>query len=154
MDDRVPDIEVLYRRVPGSREYFASAPGECRLSSSAFNDRFQKPSVDLASKRAAPHETKLVESDGVVSLLTADVRSIATVRNEGAAPEEPAVYYIDVVARPILPGNEEGQLPNHAHAQIEALPDLKTSSRFKKLNEALAQLASGRGWLIERCAFA
>ena len=149
MDDQVPNVEVLYRRVPSSTEYFASAPAECRLSSSAFNDRFQKPSVDLASKRAGPHETKLAESDGVVSLLTVDVRSIATIKNEGSAPGEPLVYYVDVIARPILPGNIAGQLPNLAHAQIETSPGLKTSSRFKKLKEALAQLASHRGWLIE-----
>lgn len=149
MDDQVPDIEVLYRRVPSSTEYFTPAPGECRLSSSAFNDRSQKPSVDLASKRLGPQETRLVESDGVVSLLTVAVRSIATIKNEGSAPGEPAVYYVNVVPRPILPGNAQGQLPNPAHAQIETSPSLKTSSRFKKLKEALAQLASRRGWLIE-----
>jgi len=149
MDDHVPDCEVLYRRVPNALEFFAAVPGECRLSSSAFNDRNQKPSVDLASKRVGPEETKLVETDGVVSLLTSDVRAIATLKNEGAADGEPSVYYVDVIPRPIPADVEIGVRANPAHAQIETSPGLKTSSRFKKLKEALAQLASRRGWLVE-----
>ena len=108
-----------------------------RLSSTAFNDRFRKPSVDQASLRPAI-ETQFAPTDGVVRLLTESVRKIGI---EMTPPPEsgPKNYEVDVWARP--------EPNNNAHAQIEPLPHM-TDARFKKLKEALALLAAQEDWVI------
>jgi hypothetical protein len=48
--------------------------------------------------------------------------------------------------RPIDAGNADGLPANEAHSQIEMTPG-PGDARFKKLKEALARLATKRGWL-------
>ncbi|MHB1273313.1 MAG: hypothetical protein ACYCZD_11215 [Rhodanobacter sp.] len=129
----VSDDEWLHRRVRLNECQRVQPPK--RLSSTAFNDKGRKPSVDRAALRPAA-ETKIDESDGVVRLLTASVRGIGI---PIAAPNPPN-FEVDVWAR-ILPENA-------AHAQIEPLPNMG-DSRFGKLKEALARLAEQEDWVIE-----
>lgn len=116
--------------------------GECqsiqpamRLSSTAFNDKSKKPSVDRAGLRAA-EESKKDVSDGIVRVLAEKVRQIGIPIK---APDPPH-FQVDVWGR-ALPENP-------AHAQIEPLPNM-TGSRFDKLKEALTRLAEKEGWVIE-----
>lgn len=148
-EDQVTDDEQLYRRIPNSREFFSVVDGEPRFSSSAFNDRKHKPSVNRSKIRPDPCETKADPADGITSLIAVEVRAITTIKNEGALPNDPELYGIDVIPRPIPADNPDGLPENLAHAQIESNPEFKTSSRFKKLKEALALLANKRGWVID-----
>lgn len=144
--DQVGDDEELYRRVPHDPSFFTNVDGRLRISSSAFNDPGQKPSVDRAKLRAGPHETKKHLTDGIVLLAANEVRAIRDISRSGNAA--PSVYEIDVIPRPIVQGNPQGEPENLAHAQIEANPTFETQGRFKKLKEKLALLASQRGWLV------
>jgi len=128
----VADEEFLRRSFKPSD---VAAPG--RLSSTAFNDPGQCPSVDRALLRADPSHTKRNPEDGVAELLTSEVRGITNIEQTG---QNGAVYKIDVHERPVE--------DNPAHAQVEAAPDFAGGSRFKKLKEALSLLASKRPWLI------
>ncbi len=147
--DFIANGEVLYRRVPNAPGLYSTLPnGDLRLSSTAFNDRGEKPSVDRAILRLSPEETKHEVKDGVVTLGASEIRSIVNIADTEAIDGEPLDYAIDVLYRPILAGNPEGDAENLAHAQIEAAPAFKASSRFKKLKEALAVMASKHGWLV------
>ena len=128
----VADGELLYRSVRLSDvRQVDSVP---RLSASAFNDRDRKASVDVASLRASPGESKKNPLDGVAVLLTSEVRAV-----DLTVQKPPASYVVDVWLRP--------EPDNRAHAQIEPTPDL-TGSRFDKLKEALVILASRRQWEV------
>ena len=147
--DIVEDDEMLYRRIPTGCHYTV-ANGKVQFSTSAFNSPELKPSVDRAKLRESARQTKIDPTDGVASLITVGVRAITSVENleangmRGAPPK----YLIDVIARPI-PMDQISQIENLAHAQIESHPEILTGSRFKKLKEARARLATERGWLIE-----
>lgn len=152
-DEIVGNDETLYRRVSFGRNLYQIVDGRLRFSSTAFNDAAgSKPSVDRAVLRTGPEETKLLNTDGVTSLVTSAVRGIAV---ENLTPNGKSLilsssYQIDVLARPIVAGGTERE--NLAHAQIESEPEFLTKSRFNRLKEALAQLATARGWLIEPIA--
>jgi len=146
--DHIEDGENLYRRIPNDPSMFPIADGKQRFSTTVFNSPDQKPSVDRAKLRNNPSETKRVITDGVISLLTADVRKISIV-NTSDILNAPKVYSVNVISRPICIGNLEGLPVNEAHAQIETDPILASSSRFKKLKEALAYLASQNDWTIK-----
>lgn len=148
-NDIVAGDEILFRRVSNAAEFYHYESGRLRLKSTAFNDPGRKPSVDRSKLREHPSETKSAPTDGIVSVLTRDVRAIASIRNVDVQPSEPSVYGIDVIARPVLAGNDRGLPENLAHAQVESAPELATDSRFKKLKEALALLAEKGGWIIE-----
>lgn len=141
----VSDDEILYRSVPNHPDCFSTADGNVRFSSSAFNDRAQKVSVDRAQLVKSGEDTKFSETDGVVALLTEHVRAIDSVKQEENGP----AYRIDVIARPVDADEEQGIKANPAHAQVESAPELANKSRFKKLKEALAQLATRAGWHLE-----
>ena len=141
----VSNDEFLYRSVPNSPDCFSMVDGKVRFSSSAFNDRAWKVSVDRAQLVESAEETKFNQTDGVVALLTLDVRAIDSVKQDENGP----AYRIDVVARPIEEDKDQGIEANPAHAQVESAPDLANKSRFKKLKEALAQLATRAGWHLE-----
>jgi len=82
----VADDEVLYRRVPRVEGlYIIQAGGTIKVSSAAFSDRSFRPSVNRAELcHNDPGETQGDPSDGVVSVVAGDVRSIDTVvRNDG-----------------------------------------------------------------------
>jgi hypothetical protein len=114
------------------------------FSASCFNDRGAKVSVDRANLRRDADEAKLSPTDGIIKLLTKDIREMAPIPAMDGGQD----YVIDVHARAILADNPEGLPENLAHAQIEANPDFPNSSRFRKLKEALALLADRSGWFV------
>ena len=82
-NDYVRNEEELYRSVRGKleEEYSYGPKGNLQISSEAFRDRDRKPSVDRAELRKFnPALSKLSDIDGVVSLMTAEVRAIGKVQ--------------------------------------------------------------------------
>ncbi|WP_133649648.1 hypothetical protein [Paraburkholderia flava] len=142
----VSDDESLYRRAPKTCVVYES--GVERISSSAFNDRGHKPSVDRACMRRAPEESKADAADGILEILAAEVRAIRDIEITNPASQPPAYYAVDVHHRPIIADEATATVANPAHAQIEARPHAEATSRFKKIKEALALIANSRGWLI------
>ena len=145
--DRVENDEILYRRVPPSvvRQVIA---GKLELLSTAYDDPSNQPSVDWAGPCGSnPSHTQKSPHDGVVMLVALEVRRVELARYEPNA--KPENYRADVMPDPVLPGNDRGLPSNLAHALIVADPTINSGSRFKKLKEALARLASNGGWLIE-----
>jgi hypothetical protein len=142
--------EEVYRRIPNDLSFYRIVGGRKALSSSAFNDRARKPSVDRAAMTSA-EDVRTARSDGVVRLKVLAIRSVqppvAIDPNRNNSPN----YAIDVLHRPIPPN--EGPAENLAHCQIEANPPFSGSARFAKLKEALARLAGVDGWVIEPGAF-
>lgn len=124
---------------------------EGKLSSTAFNDPYHCPSVDRARLRPDPADTQRGPDCGVAQLLTQEIRAIDTVeRTDVPNGQQIAQFYrIDVIEKPVEPGNEQGIPPNPAHAQIESDPELANQKRFRKMKEALSRLADRREWLIQ-----
>ena len=148
--DSVGDDEVLYRRV--GREWASFRDGAWRLTSEAFNDRQQKPSVDRAILRAGPQETQRLVSDGICTLVGGEVRGISGVIpvNANVGPDQAIQFHnVDVIHRPVTVPNSDGTPENQAHAQVETSPTFANKSRWNKLKDALCRLAQGHGWLIE-----
>ena len=113
-NDHVRNEEELYRSVRGKleEEYSYSPKDSLQISSEAFRDRDRKPSVDRAELRGYdPTLSKLSDTDGVVSLMIADVRGIGIVKTK--IQNEDAV---DVVYNPTP--------ENPAHSQIIVKPEL------------------------------
>ena len=141
---RVDDWELLYRAVRDTAFEYSISEGVLRVSLSAFNDRERRPSVDRSSLRFVPRDARVSSTDGVVSLETRDVRDLAQQLRFGAAGE--LAYGVDAIHRPI-DASETIPDGNAAHCQIECEPEI-TSSHYKRLKEALARLASARGWVV------
>lgn len=143
----VADDERLYRRVRA--DWAPLKDGARRISSQAFNDTGRKPSVDRASLRTSPDETKIDATDGVASLEARQVRGIdSVIVNPNAPPDDRRPYRVDVHPRPIPPFGDAGDVPNPAHAQIESDPAIDSGSRFNKLKDALTRIAAANGWVI------
>lgn len=144
----VRDEEELYRSVRGKleEEYSYDSKGKLRISSEAFRDRDRKPSVDRAALRGFnPVLSKLSDTDGVVSLITADVRAIGAVKTKNLN-EDVVIHAVDVVYAPTA--------ENPAHSQIVVNPEFfgsksKQRNVFKLLQLALAELAEKNGWTLE-----
>ena len=143
----VRNEEELYRSVRGKlEEYSYDSKGKLRISSEAFRDRDRKPSVDRAELRGFnPVLSKLSDTDGVVSLMTADVRAIGTVKTK-ILNEDVVIHAVDVVYAPTA--------ENPAHSQIVVNPEFfgsksKQRNVFKLLQLALAELAEKNGWTLE-----
>lgn len=147
-EDPISNEEQLYRSVPSTGGFFKVIDGQVKFSSSAFNDARFAPSVDRASLRNSPAESKLHESHGIAGLIASDARGIQ-VQVLPEAPTGPGFYAVDVVARPVVAGNERGLPENLAHAQIESSPHIVASKRFQKIKEALALEATKHGWVLE-----
>jgi hypothetical protein len=156
-NDFVRNEEELYRSVRGKleEEYSYGPKGNLQISSEAFRDRDRKPSVDRAELRKFnPALSKLSDTDGVVSLMTADVRAIGTVKTKDQNADI-VVHAVDVIYDPNPKSNPE----NYAHSQIIVNPDFfetdifdtdsKKERTFYKLKKALARLATKRGWTLE-----
>ena len=145
----VGDEEILYRRVPYIEGlYVVQADGAVKVSSQAFSDRSFRPSVDRAELcHNDPRKTQREPSDGVVSVVTRDVRSIDTVMQNDKAGKIIQTFDVDVEHVPIL--NHPTLPDNAAHAEIYTNPACPNKSIFRKLSERLAQLANGRPWEIE-----
>lgn len=150
----VDDAEQLIRRVPAVGGCFKSiAPIE--LSSTAFNDRSHKPSVDRLRMKASSDDCKLQPTDGLVMLIAGEVRAIDGGIVMGAnnkplvdASGNPTgeTYRIDVLHRPIEASATTKE--NAAHTQIETTP-APGRSPFERIKERLARLADTRGWIVE-----
>ena len=147
-DNYVRDEEELYRSVRGKleEEYSYGPKGNLQISSEAFRDRDRKPSVDRAELREFnPVLSKLSETDGVVSLITADVRAIGTVKTK-IQNTDTTVHAVDVIYDPTP--------ENPAHSKIVVNPEFfgsksKQRNVFKLLQLALAELAEKNGWTLE-----
>ena len=149
-NDIIQDDEKLYRNVRGESEYDEYSydhTGTLIIHSAAFRDRCKKPSVDRAKlKKFNPHCAKLNETNGIVSLITADVRSIGEVKTK-INGEDTVTHTVDVIYDPIP---EE----NCAHSQIVVNPEFfgstsKRNKAFKLLQRALARRATERGWTLK-----
>ena len=149
-NDIVQDDEELYRNVRGELEYDEYSyndAGALIIHSAAFRDRFKKPSVDRAKlKKFNPRCAKLNETNGIVSLIAADVRSIRGVVTK-IDDKDVVPHTIDIIYDPI-PGE------NCAHSQIVVIPEFfgstnKKNSTFKLLQRLLARLATQNGWTLK-----
>jgi hypothetical protein len=151
------DDEELYRSVRSelAAEEYIFDRGKLQIRSNAFRDINKKPSVDRAKlKEFAPFCSKLSDTDGIVSLMTADVRAIGTVKTKDQNADI-VVHAVDVIYDPNPKSNPE----NYAHSQIIVNPDFfetdifdtdsKKERTFYKLKKALARLATKRGWTLE-----
>jgi hypothetical protein len=141
----VTNQEKLYRSVRFTE--CVNVVGEpLRVSASAFNDAGQMPSVDRELLRSNPEDSKLSVTDGIIKLCTLKVRNIDFISVDATRPNDK--YAFDVIARP-LSENDAPPSGNPAHAQIEPSPTYSNKSRFKKLKEALGQIADVEGWVIQ-----
>jgi len=140
----VANDEELYRRVPrrvGASDCFKIEPsGRVVFTVAAFLDRHKRPSVDRARLRGGnPNATRLSSDDGVTGFTTEAVRAIGKIQKRDPAGNVVSEHAVDVVCAPV-PGNE-------AHAEIVLLPDVGGMA-FERLKEALARLATERGWIV------
>ena len=145
--ETISDDEQLYRSVRGAlrdNEYTYDSTGRLKIRSNAFRDRNKKPSVDRAKLRECePSLSKQNETDGIVTLLTADVRGIGNVITR--LDETPVRHRVDVEYAPLA--------QNPAHCQIVVRPEYfdsktKQENAFYLLRVALARLATANGWTL------
>lgn len=145
-DDSVLNGEHLYRRVPNNPTMFAMVEGKLRLSSGAFNDPGsangeKRPSVDRAKLRNDdPHSAKTNPTQGVVGLVTSEVRAIRAVIKTDSNGNTVYTHDVDVVPDP-LPDNG-------SHALVTVTPSFESKRPFERLKDSLARLAEQRGWLV------
>lgn len=131
--DRVEDDETLYRSVVPNL-WKQKNYGEFYLSSQAFADRRQRPSVDRAKLCGHdPSYARFRPSDYVCSLITRDVRAIDTVVRHDKKGVPQVRHNVDVEPVP-LPDDP-------AHAEIYAVPEISGGRLFERLLERLAYLA-------------
>jgi hypothetical protein len=141
----VHDSEDLYRSIRANSDDYSYQDGKLFFSSSAFDDREMRPSVDRSTMRQYPADVRQTPTDGVAQLRTADVRNackIPIIKNGVASGE----YAIDAIHRPIE--NDPVEADNLAHCQIECNPLIESGSRFKRLKAALATLANKHGFVV------
>lgn len=126
LHDPIADNEFLFRSVRLNDGY-RYENGQVRISSSAFNDRKQQPSVDRAILiNHDPCKSQKSIDDCVVSLLTKTLR-------EERVDRSSASYMLDAHPDP-LPHNV-------AHAIIISSPEYRNDKDFRKVKESLARLA-------------
>lgn len=140
----VEDGELLYRAVRTNSDEYRIEDGILRFTATAFNDVECKPSVDRSAMRADPRDTRFSPTDGITSIVARDVRAIAAVSVN--SPDGKITYRVDVQHRPITESDINPR-DNPAHCQIECDPEIRRT-HYKKLKEALAYLATKRGWTI------
>ena len=142
-NNRIRGDEELYRSVredPKYDEYYYNDAGELVINPAAFKDSHKKPSVDRAELNGCdPSLSKLSCTDGIVSLITSEVRAI---------PDEDctiADHIIDVIYAPTM--------ERSAHSEItmtskHCVTDSRRNKVFKKLRYALAHQATEKGWTL------
>lgn len=135
----VGDDEIVLRAVRNESGEYTIRDGTLRVSSSAFNDRERKPSVDREAVRGSPELARKSATDGVISLITGDVRSINVTTND-AKGRPVHEHSVDVTHNPLA--------NNLSHCLIICVPALQNDTIFRKLKEALARLAEQRGWRV------
>ena len=145
----VEDDEVLYRRVACKEGLYVVTPDRrIRVSSAAFSDPHYRPSVDRAKMcENDPGQTQKVATDGVVSVITRDVRGIDTVVQNDSNGEPIRKFCVDVEHVPVL--DHPGLPDNLAHAEIYLIPQVSNKTVFRRLCERLSQLANERPWEID-----
>ena len=122
------DDEELYRSVRGelAAEEYIYDRGKLRIRSNAFRDISKKPSVDRAKlKEFNPFCSKLSDTDGIVSLIAADVHAISTVKTKNQDGDV-VVHTVYVIYDPNPKSNPE----NYAHSQIIVDPDFCPHRHF------------------------
>jgi hypothetical protein len=142
MDQHIDDSELVYRSVRNDGEESRIEDGKLVIYSSAFKDNNKEPSVDRALLlEHNPEKSRKDSTQGVIALCVLDIRNIS-----GVESSNPAIgHAIDVIYDP-LPENK-------AHAKIVTDPILGGSrsmqdKTFKKLQKALARLATEAGWCL------
>ena len=152
-DTKISDDEALYRSVRGTIEHseYEYSSGSLIITRHAFKDAQKCPSVDRANiLKHTPAKAKKSKTDGVVTILTSDVRKIGDVHTQIDA-DESIFHSVDVVADPI---KDDPTLPdNPAHALVTVTPYFfgsknKQKNAFKLLRISLARLATKNGWTI------
>lgn len=143
----VADAEWLYRAVRVDGHEYKYTPEGLRISSAAFRDVGRRPSVDRDSLRERPEDARLGITDGVVKVLTRDVRAIGHIRVNPSDPANETAYTVNAIHRPLSTENGDDR-NNDAHCQIESQPHIAVDRHFKKLREALAYLANQNGWIV------
>jgi hypothetical protein len=141
----VDDAEDLYRSVRANSDDYSYQNGKLFFSSSAFDDRGMKPSVDRSSMRTNASDARKNATDGIAKVVTADVRSsckVPIIRNGVPAGD----HAVDAIHRPIE--NDPIEPDNLAHCQIECNPVIESGTRFKRLKAALANLANKHGFVV------
>ena len=152
----VENDEELYRSVRADHDqYYYDDDGNLIIRHIAFQDPQKKPSVDRAKLRNyQPEKTKKGDSDGVVSLITEEVRNIADVNTKRFDKKgkeiEVIEHRVDVKYDPIYEPIDE---KNEAHALITPDPNYiggesSQTKTFKRLQLALARLATMKGWTL------
>ncbi|TNF28008.1 MAG: hypothetical protein EP329_18670 [Deltaproteobacteria bacterium] len=137
MEEPLGDDDSVFRGLPVGTNHYEWKGEQAVVKQSAFNDRSNKPSVDV--KRLSPGQEprpELHPHAGILELGVSAVRSLSGAVQTGLA-EPPKSYAIDVAHRP-----EETNL---AHAQIEGQPEIERGTHFKKVKIALARISA---WLI------
>lgn len=133
--------EDLYRSIRDEPQLFGcdSRGALTRLSASAFNDRAKQPSVDRAAMRVGgASESRKAQSDGVVTVVAADVRAIRGVATMDAKGNVVQLHEVDLLHDP--------EPDNHSHALVITAPHVASDGAFKRLKEALCRIAERRGW--------
>lgn len=91
-----------------------------------------------------PKDTRKTSSDGVTSLLASQARTSCVIPITDAKGKPTGRNYgVDVIHRPL-----DAPQRNDAHCQIECDPHIANASRFKKLKEALARIATANGFVV------
>src|SRR5258705_704761 len=144
----VADEELLYRRIVFrvGLEPFKIVDGKLRFGSQAFGDRTLKPSVDRAALNGNdPTRTQQQPANGETARIRGDIRKIASVTRK-EDNDQVAQFSPDVVPDPITPA--PGVEENPAHALVVTNPPVPNPNIFHKLQLALSELGSARGWVI------
>lgn len=147
----VEDDERLFRSVPKPRpglEPFTFVDGKLKFGTQSFSSREFKPSVDRAILNGNnPTVTQKTPDAGVVTLLAREVRAIVSVKRTHQNGDV-STFQVDVMPDELQATDSEPE--NLAHALIVTIPslDISTKSVFRKLQEALALIATRNGWTI------
>ena len=154
--DYVSDDEELYRSVRADEEadeyYYDTETGNLVITSQAFRDREQEPSVDRAHLRNSyPAQSRIGESDGIVSLFAGEVREIGDIFTNDPRGNPITNHNVDVIWDPIPEVAEQPENPAHSLVVVEPeyLRSDTKGKAFSRLKKALARLATKRGWTLE-----
>jgi len=143
---QIDDSEILYRSVRAENDEYRIEDTKLVFSVKAFDDRTMKPSVSRSLICTDPAEAKLSERDGITKCLAHEVRSINNVvLNPDKDGNGDKRYEPDAIHRPLDPFHT---VRDKSHSQVECVPELANKGRFKRLKEALAQIATTHGFVI------
>lgn len=144
---KVEDEESLYRAIQSGSGEYVRADGALRFTVLAFADRECKPSVDRSSIRTDPNGAKKSSTDGVTRLIANQVRAICDIRVAPDKNGDASVYAIDAIHDPIEASEHEPE--NHAHCRVVCSPDVRVNHFNKRVREALANIATAHGFVVE-----